>query len=58
MYFERTFSNDTVAAMRDRGHDIIWGDALSNVQAVRRMPNGTLEAAAEPRQPGSGGFAV
>ncbi|OOQ84288.1 gamma-glutamyltransferase [Penicillium brasilianum] len=58
MYFEQTFSNDTVAAMRDRGHDIIWGDALSNVQAVRRMPNGTLEAAAEPRQPGSGGFAV
>lgn len=57
--FEETFDNDTVAFMRGRGHNVSWTDkVLSSVQGIRRLENGTFEAAGEPRQRNSGGLAV
>jgi gamma-glutamyltranspeptidase/glutathione hydrolase len=47
--------------MKQRQHNITWfagGRAGSDVQAIRRMPNGTFEAASEPRILASGGYAV
>ena len=57
--FEYTFENGTVAFMQERGHNISFVDTrLSSVQAVRWLGNGTFEAAGEPRQKNSGGYAV
>ena len=56
---ESQFDNKTVAFMRDRGHNISIADyPLSSVQALRLLPNGTFEAAGEPRQKNSGGFSI
>ncbi|KAE8389768.1 gamma-glutamyltranspeptidase [Aspergillus alliaceus] len=57
--FEYTYDNETVAFMKTRGHNVTWvapGD--STAQAIRVLPNGTFDAAGEPRQLDSGGFAV
>lgn len=57
--FEYTYDNSTVAFMKDRGHNVTWvapGD--SSAQAIRVTPNGTFDAAGEPRQVDSGGFVV
>ncbi|KAE8367894.1 gamma-glutamyltranspeptidase [Aspergillus caelatus] len=57
--FEYTYSNETVAFMKSLGHNVTWvapGD--STAQAIRVLPNGTFDAAGEPRQLDSGGFAV
>lgn len=57
--FEHTFDNGTVAFMQERGHNTsILGTRLSSVQAVRWLANGTFEAAGEPRQKNSGGYAI
>ncbi|OCK77219.1 gamma-glutamyltransferase 1 [Lepidopterella palustris CBS 459.81] len=57
--FEWSYDNSTVESMRERGHNVTWvGPWQSSVQAVRRLGNGTFEAAGEPRQVNSGGFAV
>lgn len=57
--FEYAYDNSTVAFMAERGHNITWvAPGLSAAQALRRLPNGTFEAAGEPRQLNSGGFAV
>lgn len=59
VYFEYAYDNSTVAFMRDRGHNITYvAPGLSTAQALRRLPNGTFEAAGEPRQLNSGGFAT
>ncbi|KAF9740903.1 hypothetical protein PMIN06_011178 [Paraphaeosphaeria minitans] len=55
----RAFDNATVAFMRERGHNVTWmPQGYSSAQALRVCWNGTFEAAGEPRQRDSGGFAV
>ncbi|KAK0099423.1 hypothetical protein ONS95_003508 [Cadophora gregata] len=57
--FEYLFDNRTVESMRERGHNVTWvKPGYSAVQGVRRLWNGTFEAASEPRQLNSGGLAV
>ncbi|PHH80599.1 hypothetical protein CDD80_858 [Ophiocordyceps camponoti-rufipedis] len=57
--FEYAFDNSTVAYMKSLHHNVSWvppGQSLA--QGVRLLPNGTFEAAGEPRLVASGGFAV
>lgn len=57
--FEETFDNRTTDYMRRRGHNVTWtNQVLSSVQGIRRLENGTFEAAGEPRQKNSGGFSL
>ncbi|KAK8071579.1 gamma-glutamyltransferase [Apiospora saccharicola] len=56
--YEWEYDNSTVAFMEERGHITAWLQDGSSVQAVRRLPNGTFEAAGESRQRDLGGFAV
>ncbi len=59
--FEWTYDNTTIGSMKSKGHNITWftgGSAGSDVQAIRRLPNGTFDAAAEPRITGSGGYSI
>lgn len=56
--FEYAYNNETVAYLKERGHNVSWiSPGLSTAQAIRRLPNGTFEAVGEPRQRNSGGFA-
>lgn len=56
---EAAFDNSTVEFMKERGHNVTQLDSgLSSVQALRWLVNGTFEAAGEPRQKNSGGYAV
>lgn len=56
---ESTYDNGTVAFMEARGHNVTRaGNGLSSMQALRWLSNGTFEAAGEPRQKNSGGYAV
>ncbi|KAK0628790.1 nucleophile aminohydrolase [Bombardia bombarda] len=54
------FDNGTVAYLEERGHTVVWVESGhgSDLQLVRRLPNGAFDAASEPRQAQSGGFAV
>lgn len=57
--FEYGYDNSTVAYMKSLGHNVTWmPPGSSSSQAIRILPNGTFDAAGEPRQVGSGGFAV
>lgn len=57
--FEYAYDNATVAAMKARGHNVTWtAPGLSSANAIRLLPSGTFEAAGEPRQKNSGGFAL
>ncbi|CBF75434.1 gamma-glutamyltransferase [Aspergillus nidulans FGSC A4] len=57
--FEYAYDNSTVAFMAARGHNVTWmAPGTSTAQAIRVLPNGTFEAAGEPRQLDAGGFAV
>lgn len=57
--FEWSFDNGTTEFMKGRGHKVTWVEpGQSAVQGLRRMTNGTFEAAGEPRQKNSGGFAI
>ncbi|KAJ5180573.1 gamma-glutamyltranspeptidase [Penicillium capsulatum] len=57
--FEYAYDNSTVAFMKSLGHNITWiAPGQSNAQAIRLLPNGTYDAASEPRQLDSGGFSV
>lgn len=57
--FEYAYDNATVAFMKGRGHNVSWiAPGQSTAQGIRRLPNGTFEAAGEPRQLNSGGFAI
>lgn len=56
--FEHGYDTGVVESMNRKGHNITIGPAMTAVQVLRRLENGTFEAAAEPRQEGSGGFAV
>jgi gamma-glutamyltranspeptidase/glutathione hydrolase len=56
---EYGFNNATAEFLQGRGHNITWVQAgQSASQGIRRLVNGTFEAAGEPRQKNSGGFAV
>lgn len=57
--FEYAYNNETVAFMESLGHTVEWvAPGSSTSQALRRLQNGTFEAAGEPRQLASGGFAI
>jgi gamma-glutamyltranspeptidase/glutathione hydrolase len=57
--FEWSFDNSTVESMVMKGYNVTWVDEHeAAVQAIRRLWNGTFEAASEPRQVNSGGLAV
>lgn len=53
------YNNATAAYLKNLGHNVTWmAPHTSSVQGVRITANGTFEAAGEPRQLTSGGFAV
>lgn len=57
--FEWAYNNRTIAYMKSLGHNVTWiAPGQSTAQGVRLLANGTFEAAGEPRQAASGGFAV
>ena len=57
--FEYAYDNQTTAFMKSLGHNVTWvAPGASGAQAIRRLSNGTFEAAGEPRQLNSGGYAV
>ncbi|KAL4869229.1 hypothetical protein BDV12DRAFT_168132 [Aspergillus spectabilis] len=57
--FEYAYDNATVAFLASRGHNVTWmAPGTSTAQAIRVLPNGTFDAAGEPRQLDSAGFAV
>ena len=57
--FEYTYNNETVAFLKSLGHNVTFvAPGQSTAQGLRRLWNGTFEAAGEPRQNASGGFAV
>lgn len=57
--FEYAFDNATTAFLKDLGANVTWvAPGSSTAQGLRRLANGTFEAAGEPRQKNSGGFAV
>lgn len=56
--FEYAYNNETVDFMISRGHNVTWmAPGSSSAQSLRRLSNGTFEAAGEPRQKNSGGYA-
>lgn len=57
--FEYAYDNRTVAYLASGGSNVTWvAPGLSSAQQLRLLPNGTFEAAGEPRQLNSGGYAV
>ncbi|KAJ6013399.1 hypothetical protein N7540_007990 [Penicillium herquei] len=57
--FEYSFDNSTVAFMEERGHNVTWiASAQSSAQLIRVLPNGTFDAAGEPRQLNSAGYSI
>ncbi|RYP50076.1 hypothetical protein DL769_011003 [Monosporascus sp. CRB-8-3] len=56
---EWAYDNGTAAYLSSLGHNVTWTQPGSSAaQGLRLLPNGTFEAAGEPRQKNSGGFAV
>ncbi|KAL0941940.1 gamma-glutamyltranspeptidase [Colletotrichum truncatum] len=56
---EYAYDNSTVSFLQSLGHNVTRvAPGSSSAQGVRLLPNGTFEAAGEPRQKNSGGFAV
>ena len=57
--FEYTYNNSTVNYMKSIGHNVTWmAPGSSTAQCLRLLKNGTFEAAGEPRQKSSGGYAI
>ncbi|KAF2209868.1 hypothetical protein CERZMDRAFT_113613 [Cercospora zeae-maydis SCOH1-5] len=57
--FEYAYDNQTVAYLASLGSNVTWvAPGASTAQCLRRLSNGTFEAAGEPRQADSGGIAV
>jgi gamma-glutamyltranspeptidase/glutathione hydrolase len=48
-----TLSAETATALTQRGHRLQQVEKLGEVHAARRLPDGSCEAAADPRGPGS-----
>lgn len=56
---EYAFDNATTAFLKEIGANVTWiAPGSSTAQGLRRLGNGTFEAAGEPRQRNSGGFVV
>jgi gamma-glutamyltranspeptidase / glutathione hydrolase len=54
---ELSYNNETVAYMKSRGHNVTRVETeATDVNVVRRLGDGTFEAAAEPRQDDSAGL--
>lgn len=52
------YDNSTVAYMKSLGHNVSWiAPGQSTAQGIVVLGNGTFQAAGEPRQSSSGGFA-
>jgi gamma-glutamyltranspeptidase/glutathione hydrolase len=52
------YDNRTVTYMQNLGYNVSWvAPGMSTAQGLRRLSNGTFEAAGEPRQYASGGLA-
>jgi len=57
--FEYAYDNETVAYLASLGSNVTWtAPGGSTAQSLRRLCNGTFEAAGEPRQLNSGGFVI
>ncbi|KAJ4300911.1 hypothetical protein N0V90_002999 [Kalmusia sp. IMI 367209] len=57
--FEYAFNNETTAFLKELGANVTWvAPGQSTAQGLRRLSNGTFEAAGEPRQKNSAGFVV
>lgn len=57
--FEYAYNNETVAFLKSRGHNVTWiSPGQSSAQGLRQLSNGTFEAAGEPRQASSAGYAI
>ncbi|GKT86159.1 gamma-glutamyltranspeptidase [Colletotrichum tofieldiae] len=57
--FEYSYDNATTSYLTTLGTNVTWvAPGGSTAQGVRLLPNGTFEAAGEPRQKNSGGYAV
>ena len=57
--FEYSYDNQTTVFMKSLGHIVTWvAPGQSTAQGLRRLANGTFEAAGEPRQKASAGYAV
>jgi gamma-glutamyltranspeptidase/glutathione hydrolase len=57
--FEYGFDNGTTAFLKGLGSNVTWvAPGQSAAQGLRLLGNGSFEAAGEPRQKNSGGFAV
>ena len=57
--FEWGYDNGTIDFMKQRGHNVTWvRPGFTSAQGLRMLPNGTFEAAGEPRQAASGGYAI
>ncbi|KAF2645684.1 gamma-glutamyltranspeptidase 1 precursor [Massarina eburnea CBS 473.64] len=57
--FEYGFDNGTTAFLKSLGANVTWvAPGQSTAQGLRRLCNGTFEAAGEPRQKNSAGFVV
>ncbi|EAW11885.1 gamma-glutamyltransferase [Aspergillus clavatus NRRL 1] len=57
--FEYSYDNATVDFMKSLGHNVTWvAPGQSTAQAIRVLPNGTFDAAGEPRQLDSAGFSI
>ena len=54
---ERGFNPDTLAILRDMGHEIEVRDTIGSAQTLL-LEDGLIHAAADPRRPGSGAIGV
>jgi gamma-glutamyltranspeptidase / glutathione hydrolase len=55
MTFEYMYDNSSVAYLAGLGHNVTWvAPGQAHCQAIRRLENGTFEAAGEPRMSSSG----
>ncbi|QLI70124.1 Glutathione hydrolase proenzyme [Metarhizium brunneum] len=55
---EGGYDNGVIGFLDSLGHGINRGSAQSSAQGLRRLPDGSFEAAAEPRQCNSGAYVV
>jgi gamma-glutamyltranspeptidase/glutathione hydrolase len=59
LLLEYEFDNRTAAGLMERKHNVTWvKPGLSAVQGIRRLEDGSFEAASEPRQKNSGGLTI
>jgi gamma-glutamyltranspeptidase/glutathione hydrolase len=57
MSLEYAYNNSTVFYLSSLGHNVTWiVPGASYAQAIRRLGDGTYEAATDPRLANAGGF--